>query len=215
MRIMRQTVLFSIVIANSTASGYSFGIFDHLDLRTGRNAPVGKPGVGCNCHATPLANTVTRPVVLGLPTAEGYEGGRTYGLTVLVVGTAIPAPAFAGFSLAATHGSFAPAPTVQVRNKTQCEELQELGQCNPDSPFDPCRFCNDETRANATHVADGVLPGAPLLRYVWTVDWTAPVTGTGEVVFYLAGNVVNGALGNDSGDIWSWMDPITVPEKLP
>ena len=40
----------------------------------------------------------------------------------------------------------------------------------------------------------------------WSVDWTAPTTGSGDVVFYLAVNLVNGN-GGTSGDSWgadSW-----------
>ena len=40
----------------------------------------------------------------------------------------------------------------------------------------------------------------------WSVDWTAPPTGSGDVVFYLAVNLVNGN-GGTSGDSWgadSW-----------
>ncbi len=40
----------------------------------------------------------------------------------------------------------------------------------------------------------------------WSVDWTAPTTGSGDVVFYLAVNIVNGN-GGTSGDSWgadSW-----------
>ena len=37
----------------------------------------------------------------------------------------------------------------------------------------------------------------------WTVDWTAPSSGSGDVTFYLAVNFVNGNNGND-GDAWGY-----------
>lgn len=199
----------AIAVSVSVAGASSFGIFD-----------AAKPDQGCNWHHSghPSAlpnNTTTQVVVLGLPSAEGYVGGRAepYRLTVLVLGTAIPAPQFAGFNLAATAGAFTGNATVQVRNETQCDELESSGLCEPGGAFDPCLTCDDTTPANATHTTSGPIPGSPLLRYLWEVDWTPPLPGTGAVTFYLAGNVVNGILANDAGDLWSVMDPVVVPEK--
>jgi hypothetical protein len=200
-RLFAWAVAALVGLAAPAVEASSAGIFD-----------VAKPAVGCWCHGGALpANSTTQAVILGLPTAQGYIGGRVYSLTVFVLGTAVPAPAFAGFNLAATEGSFAETAQVRVRNKTQCQELRDLDQCLPGSPFDPCLFCDDETRANATHTLVGPL-GPAAGRYVWQVDWRAPPPTTGDVTFYLAGNVVNGLLANDPGDVWSVMSPLTLQE---
>ena len=47
----------------------------------------------------------------------------------------------------------------------------------------------------------------------WTVDWTAPSSGSGTVNFDVVGNAVNGANGNN-GDAWSTAT-FNVPEQTP
>ena len=47
----------------------------------------------------------------------------------------------------------------------------------------------------------------------WTVDWTAPSSGSGTVNFNVVGNAVNGASGNN-GDAWSTAT-FNVPEQPP
>ena len=36
----------------------------------------------------------------------------------------------------------------------------------------------------------------------WMIEWTAPATGSGDVIFWLAGNSVNGD-GSPAGDSWN------------
>jgi hypothetical protein len=48
----------------------------------------------------------------------------------------------------------------------------------------------------------------------WTVEWTAPSKGFGDVNFWLAGNAVNGNGFQDTGDKWNLFST-TVPEMPP
>jgi len=50
----------------------------------------------------------------------------------------------------------------------------------------------------------------------WTVDWVAPIAGSGDARFWLAGNAVNGD-GTSLGDQWNRItpNPTIVPENVP
>jgi len=200
-------LLAGVVFEAPRASANSTGIMD-----------VNKPGQGCTCHAPTLPpNTTTQVVILGLPSG-GYAPGCSYGLTVVVVGVAVPAPQFAGFDLGATAGTLASAnDTAQVRNMSQCEFLETFGLCLPGSALDPCApgRCDQEEKTQATHTTVGPLGAGlpPIARFTWDLTWTAP-TSSDPVTFYLAGNVVNGVLGN-AGDEWSVLDPPTVVSAAP
>ena len=62
----------------------------------------------------------------------------------------------------------------------------------------------------STRISSGEVTHSNPNSRTWTVDWTAPSTGSGDVVFYMAVNLVNGD-GGTSGDSWG-ADSWTVSE---
>lgn len=173
--------------------------------------------VGCNCHgpAAPVPGwPTTQLFVTGVP-ETGYVPGETYDLSVWVLGIALPAPSEIGFNLEASDGRLSTEdPGVQTVNETECEKLARQGCpvdsfCAPDS-------CDDEEiiSIQATHDGPRDITAGSLS---FSVRWQAPDPGTGDVVFWLAGNVVNGNGNPDSApgpflDFWNVMDPVTVSE---
>jgi len=63
---------------------------------------------------------------------------------------------------------------------------------------------------SVTHKSAGVAPVDG--KNSWSVDWTAPITGTGDVTFYAAINAANGN-GNTSGDK-IYTSKLTVSEAI-
>ena len=52
-------------------------------------------------------------------------------------------------------------------------------------------------------------------QFSWKVRWAAPDPGVGAVMFYLAGNVVNGNCRPDQGDLWSVASGYVVAQAGP
>ena len=63
---------------------------------------------------------------------------------------------------------------------------------------DPAQTKLTNSNSAATHTSGGTNPSGDSKS--WTVDWTAPASGTGEVLFTAAFNAANGN-GGTSGDV--------------
>ncbi len=139
----------------------------------GRSGSPGDANQDCGqCHGGSSASSVSM-IETDIPTS-GYIGGTTYNLTVTVAETG--ATRF-GFQITAEHSSNAKAGTFATGGNT------EIYTSNSDQLA---------TQNNA-----GIF-GTDSKSY--TMEWTAPTAGAGDVTFYVAGNAANGD-GGTGGDI--------------
>ncbi len=123
-----------------------------------------------NCHAgTPT--TVNGLVVTNVP-AEGYTPGTVYTITIFAD---VSNNTKYGFELAAVNAN----------------NMAIGGFIHTTS------FTKTVLTKNATHTSSGT--SAPNGARSWTLDWTAPVAGSGNVTFYLALNATNNN-NSSSGD---------------
>jgi hypothetical protein len=137
----------------------------------------GSPGDGASCtqcHAgTPVTGTTW--ITTNLP-ASGYTPGNTY--MISITGSHSGAQRY-GFEMTSENGSGQKKGAFAVTNNIQNQ------------------LVNAQASA-ITHTGSGITPSNDSIT--WTFNWTAPVTGTGNVTLYAAINAANGN-GNTSGDI--------------
>lgn len=154
--------------------------------RTG--API-DGGLDCTaCHRTfAPANTGSGRVTIA---ASPYTPGAKQTVTVTVED---PDAMRFGFQITARPrsdetkqaGTFAPNDAVRVR-------------CDPDARDGPCNGALEF----AEHTLAGTRPGNPGPR-IFTMDWTAPDSDVGDVVFYAAGNGANNNNANTGDHIYT------------
>lgn len=139
----------------------------------GKTGSVGDGGATCTqCHVG-TAQSQSGWITSDIP-AEGYEPGNTY--TITATGTHTGVVKF-GFELTAENTAGAKKGTLILTNTTRT------------------KFTNGTSAV--THTADGNTPSGN--SNSWTMDWTAPAAGTGQIKFYAAFNAANGN-GNNTGD---------------
>ena len=126
-----------------------------------------------NCHAPGPANPVDGWITSNIP-VEGYTPGNTY--TITATGTHDGVVKF-GFELTAESSD----------SKIGTFAITEPGRTKL-------------TGANnaVTHTSGGTTPSGN--TNLWSVDWTAPADGAGDITFYAAFNAANGN-GANTGDI--------------
>lgn len=140
----------------------------------GKSGSPGDMGATCtDCHIG-TANSVEDWITTDIP-ASGYEPGETYTLTL--TGTHVGVGKF-GFEVTAEDAQGAKVGTLALADPIQT------------------KFTNSNNAV--THTSAGNTPSGD--SKTWTVDWTAPESGTGNVTFYAAFNAANGN-GNNTGDI--------------
>jgi hypothetical protein len=129
-------------------------------------------GTDCtNCHTPGPASPVTDWFTSDIP-PEGYAPGSTYTITISTIGATTSKM---GFQVTSETAS-TKAGLFVITNSTRTQLT---------APH------------TVTHTAAGTDPvGTP---NSWTMDWTAPVEGTGTVTFYAAINASD-ADGSNSGD---------------
>ncbi len=147
---------------------------------------TGSPMDGQNCtmcHTSFVAQTVPNLISADIP-QQGYESGQRYQITV--TGSHTGATTM-GFELTAESGD-GKAGTFTVSSGST-------------------RLVNSDNAV--THTNQGVAASGG--SRTWTVNWTAPATGTGNVTFYVA---VNGGNGNSvpAGD-QIYLSSLTVSER--
>lgn len=127
------------------------------------------------CHTTfPLNSGAGSLGVTGVPGA--YEPGTSYELTVTL---ADPVAQRWGFEFTVLGGD---------GNSTGA-----LATVDAD-----VQLSTTGSRTYAKHTSQGTHPGTTG-SHSWTVNWTAPAAGAGDVTLYVAGNAANGNSSN-SGD---------------
>jgi len=140
----------------------------------GKSGSPGDGGSTCvQCH-TGTPNPVADWITTNIP-FTGYVPGNTY--TITLTGTHAGVVKF-GFEVTAEDGSNSKVGTFILTDPVQT------------------KFTNANNAV--THTSSGNTPSGNMK--IWTVDWTAPAAGTGEVGFYAAFNAANGN-GGTSGDV--------------
>lgn len=141
-------------------------------------------GQNCtNCHPPGPATAVTNWITTSIP-AEGYTPGETYGLTITAQDIVSEKMGFqiTSETVSAKAGMF----VITDATRTQ--------------------LTNQTT---VSHTSAGTVPvGSP---NSWTMDWTAPPDGTGDITFYVAVNATN-ADGSNGGDM-IYVSSLSVPES--
>ena len=136
----------------------------------------GSPGDGANCtgcHAGTPQN-VADWISTNIPEG-GYAPGETYTITAKGMHEGVGKFGFeltAENAAGAKKGSFAVTDAVRTKATSSDNSI--------------------------THTQDGNSPAGD--SATWSMDWTAPVTGSGQVRFYAAFNAANGN-GNTGGDV--------------
>lgn len=159
------------------------GIFIFLtsELNFGGGSPgakSGSPGDGgatcTSCHDDGSASAVDNWISTNIPTS-GYIPGETYTVTATGMHTGVNR---FGFELTAEDNSNAKTGSFVITD----EVATKLTNSN----------------ASVTHLQAGTTPSGN--TKTWSMNWTAPAAGTGDVTFYAAFNAANGN-GNTAGDV--------------
>lgn len=142
-------------------------------------APVGKtgsPGDGSNCTSchSGTASTVAGLITSTIP-ASGYVPGQTYTITASV--TQAGKTKF-GFEISPQNATGTQMGTLIVTSPT-LTQLVGTG-----------KYITHKTAGTAFSSGTAL----------WSFDWTAPIAGSGAVVFYGAFNITNSS-GSTAGDI--------------
>lgn len=185
---MKKAILFGSALA-IIVLGMSFESIERIEAVQNRtSAPAGHSGspadgVTCTaCHGGGAAISKTGIISTTIPT-EGYVPGNTYTVTVTLNN---PGTTRFGFQL-----------SPQSQNGTR---LGTWGAATAETQVVSQKW--------ATHKSAGTTGNN---TKVWTLQWTAPVAGTGDVTFYGAFNIANGD-DNTTGDI-IWKSTHTISEQ--
>lgn len=139
----------------------------------GRSASPGDANQDCGqCHGASTASS-TSMIATDIP-ASGYVGGSTYNVTVSVAETGA---SMFGFQITAEHSSNAKAGTFATGGNS------EIYTVTADHAV--------------THNNTGTFGTG---SKSWTMTWTAPSSGSGDVTFYVAGNGADGST-DATGDV--------------
>jgi PKD repeat protein len=166
--------LLSILIGAGMLVFLTSNILYHTGSPGGKTGSPGDGNATCTqCHTgTPV--TVTGWITSNIP-ASGYVPGQTY--TITATATHTGAVLF-GFEMTAENASNNKTGTFIITNATQTQLVNN--------------------NKSVTHTQNGTTPSGNSKS--WSVNWTAPAAGTGNVTFYGAFNAANGN-GGSSGDV--------------
>lgn len=153
---------------------------------------TGGPGDGncanAGCHVGTPVNGGGGNVALSFSSGTTYTPGQTIRVTVTIT-QATPAPRAYGFQLSARPSSDTRnGQAGDFRVGTGMVVLCDNGNTKPAAS--PCP-------ANAA--VQFAEHSTPSTTGRWELDWVAPATNVGDVIFYVAGNAANGD-GNNTGD---------------
>ncbi len=161
------------------------------DKGEGSTGAPGEPQACKNCHNGNIVVNLKMYMLDGMDTVKVYEPGKKYNIEVAIQHTGGPVPAGYGFQLT---GLKAPL----TKTGETIKEITALG-----TNVKTATALNNRFYAEHKGVSS---------KPIFTVEWTAPATGSGPVSFYSAGNGVNGN-NNDSGD-GSAKTSIQIDEKI-
>ncbi|HTA81388.1 MAG TPA: T9SS type A sorting domain-containing protein [Bacteroidia bacterium] len=154
---------------------------------------------GKGCHATSATSGITVAIELdsaGIPTTH-YVGGMNY--TVKLTGvntTSSNLPAF-GFQIGSVAG------TVTSATPTPAGTWPTPYPANTHLAPVPAKYYMVPVVEQGTQLPPTTGTGSTGTTYVETLNWTAPVAGTGVISIWAALNAVNDNGTNDAGDLWN------------
>ena len=139
-------------------------------------ANTGSPADGANCTACHTGSTQTAVswISSNIPVG-GYAPGATYTFTLAGTHTGV---AKFGFEITAENAAKAKMGVFTITNTTETQYTNMMHA--------------------VTHTGNGITPSNNSKS--WSFDWTAPVTGSGSVIFYASLNAANGDNAT-SGDV--------------
>jgi uncharacterized protein (TIGR03437 family) len=141
-------------------------------------APGDRPGVSCTqCHAGATVNSFGGNIRVAFPNGLTYTPGQTQDLTVTV---SDPAAVVYGFEMTARQDA---APGSAQAGAFTAASGQRI-VCS-DNQAQPASGCGGNGVQWIEH-------SAPSMTGVFTVRWTAPAAGAGNVHIYVSGNAANG-----------------------
>lgn len=144
----------------------------------GKTGSIGDGGETCHgCHSSFDVIAQANWIDSDIPDV-GYTPGETY--TITATGTHDMVVNF-GFELTAENDVGDKSGTLTVTDETRT------------------KFTNNDQAI--THTANGITPEGNMNS--WTMEWTAPNTGVGDIIFYAAFNAGNGADGNSGDQIYT------------
>lgn len=132
--------------------------------------------VGCTCHNNGGSSTTILIEVSGVPHA--YSADESYSMTITL---SHPDNDAGGF-LMTTDG-------LGTFSWTEGEGLRPEKDSGEDK--------------TATSTTSGFSHDAPKSPASWTFNWTAPSSDVGDVIFWMAGNMVDGEGAPDETDYWN------------
>lgn len=166
--------LLSVIIGAGILIFLMSNVLYHTGSPGGKTGSPGDGGTTCTqCHSgTP--NTVTGWITSNIP-GSGYVPGQTYVITATGTHTGV---VYFGFELTAENASNQKTGTFLITDPSQTQ-LVNNGKA-------------------VSHTQNGIFPSGNSKS--WSVHWTAPAAGTGNVTFYAAFNAANGN-GQNTGDV--------------
>ncbi|MFT7590080.1 MAG: hypothetical protein ACI959_002303 [Limisphaerales bacterium] len=189
----------SLTFAFSTFFALSIGLL-FMSSSAGRagsanDGNVGAPGEGANvcgsCHTGGSFGTITETLTIAdmatLETVTEYVPGTTYKVSIEVKEGG-GNPQGYGFQMTALDGSD--------------NEVNDWANPSGNAQIETASLVGGRTYVEHN---DASLTG------VFDFDWSAPAAGTGDVIFYFAGNVINGN-NMTSGDVGGMGSTLSLPE---
>lgn len=169
-------------------------------LARSTGAPVGRAGAEIDggqtcgaCHRTTAVNSGPGKITVS---AVNYVPGERQNLTIRIED---PAGLRWGYQLTARiksdPGKQAGTFSVDVETRVRCGPVTLPEAQTPDAP------CKGELEF-ASHTQAATRAGTPNAA-VFNVDWTAPATNVGDVIFYVAGNAANNNNANSGDNIYT------------
>ncbi len=145
------------------------------------NEAVGDSDVaktGCTCHSADQANPDNSTKIYVIDVPKQYTGNEQYPMQIKIIGGpevhSEGSDATGGFSMRVSAGTLGAS----------------AGYEN--------MVANGDEETTLTHTSEGKNP----TDRAWSFTWTAPVADSGDVIFWIAANSVNGN-GNNAGDSWN------------
>ncbi len=175
---MKKTLILILIVASSATMSF-------VTKNDGLEGRTGSPGeTTCatgGCHTGNPVNDPSGSIVINAATMTGwqYQPGVTYPIEVTI--TRSSNQKF-GFGFEALQSTGANGGTLVITNGTETQLKNALVSGN--------------SRTNVVHRNNAGLGGG---SKTFAFNWTAPVSPSGNITFYAAGNAANG-LNNTSGD---------------
>ena len=185
----------SLIISGYNAGAGSTG-FDCTGADTGTGNPTGCGTIFCHTSAASSAITVSVELDSAGISTTHYTGGMSYTIKLSGANTGTSSLPKFGFQMSTIIGSV--GSTAPVNAGTWPTPYPQSTHYTAPSGLFTAGLVEQSSALLATTGTGGA--GT---TYVKTVNWTAPVSGTGTISLWAALNAVNGNGTQDAGDLWN------------